>query len=245
MTDRAAQRDRDDARADRQRAAAHLAQAYRDDLTGALTRRPGRACLEREIRQARKAGTPLTLAFADVDGLKHVNDHSGHANGDRLLQAVGAALLDNLRPYDIVIRYGGDEFVCGLIDSSPDDAQRTMARVQDHLAMHDPPARLSVGYADLRPDDSLDQLLQRADSAMYLTRTHPQRRGASGTAAWPKMICVPCEGRMELHVDRTSVLRATATCRACGHSIRLRIAATPARHTPRADETVITLTDRT
>jgi diguanylate cyclase (GGDEF)-like protein len=245
VNNRAAQRDRDDARADRERAAVYLAQAYRDDLTGALTRGPGRACLEREIGRARVACTPFTLAFTDVDGLKHVNDHSGHASGDRLLQAVGAALLNNLRPYDLVIRYGGDEFVCALIDSSVDLARRTMTRVQDQLAGHDPPARLSVGYADLRPDDSLDQLLRRADSAMYLTRTDPQRRGTPGTAAWPEMSCLPCDERMVVHIDTTSVLCATATCRACGHSIRLQLAASPARHTAHADETVITLPDRT
>ena len=245
MTDRAAQRDRDDARADRERAAAHLAQAYRDDLTGALTRGPGREYLEREMSHARVAGTPFTLAFADVDGLKQVNDHSGHVNGDRLLQAVGAALLDNLRPYDIVIRYGGDEFVCALIDSSPDDARSIIARVQDQLARHDPPARLSVGYADLRSDDSLDQLLQRADSAMYLTRTHPQRRGAAGTAAWPQTSCLACNDRMDVRVDPTSDSAATATCRACGHSIRLRLAQSPARREAHNGEPVINLTDRT
>jgi diguanylate cyclase (GGDEF)-like protein len=245
VTDRAAQRDRDDARADRERAAVHLAQAYRDDLTGTLTRRPGRACLEREISRARAARTPFTLAFADVDGLKHVNDHSGHASGDRLLQAVGAALLDNLRPYDIVIRYGGDEFVCALLDSSPDDAQRIMTRVQDQLARHDPPVRLSVGYADLRPDDSLDHLLQRADRAMYLTRTGPQGRGTPSTRAWPEMSCVPCNERMDVHIDTSSDLGGTATCRTCGHSIRLRPAHSPVRHRVNAVEPVITLTDRT
>ena len=221
---RTAQRDRADARADRERAAAHLARAYRDDLTGVLTRRPGRECLERAIARAQAAPTPLTLAYADVDGLKAANDQQGHASGDRLLHAVGRALLDNLRPYDIVIRYGGDEFVCALIDCSPETAVRTMDRVLEQLSQHEPPGRLSVGYAHLRVHDTLDRLLARADKAMYRSRQAARAPLSHPPQAWPDLSCLTCSTRMELQLDVTTNTprpSCTASCPSCRHRVLL------------------------
>ena len=246
---RAAQADRDEARADRERAAAHLARAYRDDLTGALSRRPGRECLEREITRAHAARTPLTVVFADVDGLKRVNDQRGHASGDHLLHAVGAALVNNLRPYDIVIRYGGDEFVCALIDSSPDDARRTLQRVHEQIVRHHPLARLSVGYAALRAGDTLDPLLERADNDMYQRRQHQRDQSARPATTQPRVDCLHCNQPMNLEPCDAYALpnpSYAATCPTCRHSIRLSVPAPPSRFP--GHETVeprITLPNRT
>jgi diguanylate cyclase (GGDEF)-like protein len=70
--------------------------------------------LEREIARATRTRQPLVLAFVDVDHLKEINDVHGHAAGDQVLQAVAETLRTTLRGYDLIFRYGGDEFVCAL-----------------------------------------------------------------------------------------------------------------------------------
>jgi diguanylate cyclase (GGDEF)-like protein len=185
------------AKIDRELAAAHLDRVYRDDLTGALTRRPGREALEREIARSRRGEAPLTLAFVDVNGLKSVNDHFGHARGDDLLQAVGSALTNNVRPYDLVIRYGGDEFVCGFPESARREARACMLRVLSELALHEPTASLSVGYAELEQDDTLNRLISRADADMYRARRRAAHsKGRRGPL--PVMLCQACDRILDI-----------------------------------------------
>lgn len=165
-----AARDRRLAAEDRRRAAQYLAEAYRDDVTGALSRRPGRERLQAEIDRAHRASTPLTVLFFDVDGLKQVNDRQGHRRGDELLAATGTALRTSLRSYDIVVRYGGDEFVCGLPGEGKHTAGETIARVQRALAGLVPAAQISAGQAQLLDGDTLDDLIERADVDLGLRR---------------------------------------------------------------------------
>jgi diguanylate cyclase (GGDEF)-like protein len=107
------------------------------------------------------------LAYIDVDGLKEVNDGHGHAAGDALLRDVAEAIQKHLRSYDTLVRVGGDEFICALGDCTPDVAH---SRFEDIRAtMHPPePARsISVGFAELLADDTLETLTTRADIALY------------------------------------------------------------------------------
>ena len=112
--------------------------AATDDLTGALRRSAGLAALQREIdRSRRSGGKGIAVIFLDVDGLKLVNDTQGHAAGDRVLIEMVATIRKRVRSYDLVIRYGGDEFLCALIDVAPEDAQRTLADIrQQYAATH-------------------------------------------------------------------------------------------------------------
>ena len=100
----AAARDREHAARERRAAATRLENAYRDDVTGVLSRGAGRDQLRQALARAHRSGEPLVVAFLDVDHLKRINDERGHAYGDRLLQEVGLALRQGLRSYDVLAR---------------------------------------------------------------------------------------------------------------------------------------------
>ncbi len=116
------------------------------------------------------------LAFVDVDGLKQVNDSSGHAAGDRLLQRTAESIATHLRPYDVVVRVGGDEFVCSLDGIGQAGVRERFDRVSVDLATGPAAGSISVGLAELRDGDSLDDLLLRADLALLATRGAGSRR---------------------------------------------------------------------
>lgn len=155
---------------DREQARAEVLRAQLDHLTGAYGRELGMVALEREINRAQHGNGQLVLAFIDVDGLKQVNDRHGHAAGDELLRDVVAAMQTHLRSYDPIVRIGGDEFVCGLADSHPDDARCRFKEIQATIQQLQPAARISVGYAQLRPEDTLDELTKRGDAALYAAK---------------------------------------------------------------------------
>ena len=147
-----------------------LAAAGTDQLTGAWMRRFGLADIDRELERARRTGGGLTLAFVDVDGLKQINDRDGHAEGDWLLQVVADALRAHLRPYDMVVRYGGDEFLCVMPNLSRVAAQRRMEGVAAFLSATDPRGSISFGLAEAGPTDDHETLIARADAELLATR---------------------------------------------------------------------------
>jgi diguanylate cyclase (GGDEF)-like protein len=112
----------------------------------------------------------MVIAFLDVDGLKEINDRDGHSAGDALLHEVGAALRIGLRSYDIVVRYGGDEFVCALPGSRLAEARSRFAHVQRVLVQAMSGASVSFGLAELQPGESVVEAIARADSEMYRSR---------------------------------------------------------------------------
>ena len=151
-----------------------------DELTGALRRGPGMAALQREIdRNRRSPGKGLVAIFIDLDGLKAVNDRDGHAAGDERLRATVKAIRERLRSYDLVIRYGGDEFVCVLTNSGEVEAARTAEALREHV-LEGAKGSISVGVAELQPDDDVDVLVARADLALY--RGRRSRGGSTGDA---------------------------------------------------------------
>ncbi len=149
------------------------AAAATDELTGLLRRGTGLAALEREVRRAQRQGDDrLTVAFVDVRSLKAVNDRDGHAGGDALLQALALSLRQGLRAYDVVVRWGGDEFVVGLV-ADRTQAEAIMARLAESFvaatAHH-----FDVGMAQPKPGESPADLIARADADLY------ERRRGSG-----------------------------------------------------------------
>jgi diguanylate cyclase (GGDEF)-like protein len=162
--------DRDTALADRVRSAREREYASIDGLTGVYLRGAGSVELEREIARARREEKPLVLAFVDVDRLKTINDSRGHAAGDRMLLEVADTLGAKLRSYDLIMRYGGDEFVCTLVGLNMADATKRLALVNAALAEAPEHGSVTVGLAELRPDDSPEDLVTRADAALYRQR---------------------------------------------------------------------------
>ncbi len=167
--------DRATAARERSRLEAELQAAHLDELTGAYRREMGRLTMTHEIERARRSGAPLVVAFVDVDGLKGVNDRDGHAAGDRVLQSVVHAMRARLRPFDPIVRYGGDEFVCGLGGADLTEAERRFDLIGIAIEA-DAGVGISVGLAELEPGDTADGLTQRADEAMLAARA--ARRGA-------------------------------------------------------------------
>src|SRR5438552_15052647 len=92
----------------------NLKLATTDELTGGWRRKLGLEEVSRELERAHRTGAGLVLAFVDVDGLKAVNDSQGHLAGDALLRLLGETLRANVRPYDVIVRYGGDELLCAM-----------------------------------------------------------------------------------------------------------------------------------
>ena len=136
-----------------------------DELTGVLRRAAGISAAEREIARARRHNASLAVAFLDVDGLKEANDKTGHGAGDELLRGMVAALKDGLNPDDVVLRYGGDEFVCVLPETSAREARRKLGDIQ--LEASKAGIRFSAGIADLRRNDDVVSLFARADRDLY------------------------------------------------------------------------------
>lgn len=176
--------DRSRASADRQEAAHDRAEATRasaearqnlvlaatDEVTGAWTRKFGLAGVTREIERAHRTGGRLTLAFIDVDGLKRVNDEQGHAAGDRVLKLVVETLRSNLRPYDVIVRYGGDEFVCAMPNLSVAAARERMERIATLLSAANEGHSITFGLAEHEPADGLAELISRADAGLLEVR---------------------------------------------------------------------------
>jgi diguanylate cyclase (GGDEF)-like protein len=152
-------------------ARAALVEAQFDDLTGTYRRSKGDSELQAEIDRALRFGGLLVLAFVDVDELKAHNDREGHVGGDRLLLDVVASIRSNLRSYDPVMRFGGDEFVCALSDTDLNDARSRFEAIQAALRNAHPGGSISVGLAELRPGDTLDKLMRRGDIALREAKT--------------------------------------------------------------------------
>ena len=181
FTDLLAQRDRAAAALDRldaavalKRAEDYLQHSYRDNLTGALQRNAGRDRMSTELDRADRTHGSVVVAFLDVAGLKHVNDCYGHAVGDLVLSAVGSALVGGLRAYDIVVRYGGDEFVCCLPGTTAEATQARLTAITAQLSAGDAAIDLSFGLALRGTGETLDHVIGRADQAMYAARAAKQ-----------------------------------------------------------------------
>jgi diguanylate cyclase (GGDEF)-like protein len=166
--------DRVAAAANREGAAADRETASIDELTGAHRRGAGLVELEREISRSRRTGEPLVVAYVDVDHLKTVNDTDGHEAGDRLLCELVRVLRLHFREYDLIVRLGGDEFLCAFPGQSIHAVSERFSAIRAELLALPDHVSISVGLAEVGVDETLEDLIARADAALY--RERAQRR---------------------------------------------------------------------
>jgi len=154
------------AHAERDALLAQLASAVTDGLTGTRSRATGLEDFDHEIARARRTMAPLVIAYVDVVGLKAVNDAHGHGAGDALLQHAVNTIRGHLRSYDLIVRIGGDEFMCVMSGATVDYAHQRFAAIQTTLAADPYPCELKVGFAALTDEDSAADLIRRADAEL-------------------------------------------------------------------------------
>jgi diguanylate cyclase (GGDEF)-like protein len=158
--------ERQRALADRETLARQLQMAEIDFLTGTSTRAAGLPHLERELDRCRRTEDRLVVAYIDVIGLKMLNDSKGHVAGDRLLQQVVALIKKKLRSYDLIIRMGGDEFLCVVSTITLSDARSRFSSIGEALAGSGGPGAIRSGFAEFQPDETAEDLIARADGEL-------------------------------------------------------------------------------
>jgi diguanylate cyclase (GGDEF)-like protein len=171
-----AARDRANAARERARLETELMAAHLDHVTGAYRREMGELAIDNEVNRARRGDGRFVLAFVDVDGLKLVNDRDGHIAGDAVLKTVVRAMRTNLRSFDPIMRYGGDEFVCGMSGTDLDQAERRFALITANIEA-EIGVTISVGLAALADGQTAEELTARADAAMLAARAERRSGG--------------------------------------------------------------------
>jgi diguanylate cyclase (GGDEF)-like protein len=157
--------------------------ATHDELTGMINRRHMLELLEQERQRSERAGHSFCVALLDIDHFKHVNDAHGHAAGDEVLRRFAAVARDAVRGADQLARWGGEEFVLMLVDTALPVAQGGVDRVRERVAaaaMSDGAVPLhvtvSAGLAQGRAGESISQLMERADRALYEAKAQGRNR---------------------------------------------------------------------
>ena len=169
----------------RQQADDAARQAREDALTGISNRRAFDEALGREVSRARRSGAALSIALVDLDHFKSINDRYSHAVGDEVLRRTAAYLQSACRGFDLVARWGGEEFAILLPETALDTALATCERFREGLAnldLGDVAAGLRVtasfGVAQAAPDEERHRLLNRADQALYRAKANGRNRVA-------------------------------------------------------------------
>ena len=149
--------------------------ASTDPLTRLRNRRAMSEAMRHEHERQRRSAAPLSFILCDLDRFKAVNDTFGHDAGDAVLKAASQALADGLRQIDAIARWGGEEFLIMLPDTATTEAMQVAERLRQRvesqrvalpgaLALH---ATVTLGVATMKPQESVEQAIARADAALY------------------------------------------------------------------------------
>ena len=141
-----------------------------DQLTGLYNRRSGEQRLAEEISRAVRHQRPLTVLLLDLDGLKQINDKLGHGAGDLVLKSFAERLQKAIRGSDLAVRQGGDEFMVLLPECRAEEVVHVISRVEGLDVEYDGTkinCRFSRGWTDYKQGETSEELLKRADEALY------------------------------------------------------------------------------
>jgi diguanylate cyclase (GGDEF)-like protein len=192
-------------------------QTQEDSLTDPLTGLPNTRFLfmhlTRELARAERLKSEVSLMVMDLDNFKEINDSHGHHVGDRALCEVARVLRTAIRPYDICVRYAGDEFIVVLSGCSADEAERKRAELQqgiDEVYFEARPGKrvelgVSVGAAVFPQDgESYESLLSTADNRMYQDKSSRKRRAGHETTQPDALAGSPLRDLSELDIQRAA-----------------------------------------
>ncbi len=145
--------------------------AHTDSLTGVLNRYRGVELFEHEIVRSQRYGVPFSVLFFDIDNFKRINDTFGHETGDKVLQKVADTVQKSLRRTDTLVRWGGEEFLILLPQTTLGNAvhlaQKLRSRIEQRKSDTPVPVTASFGAVEWERDQSLDTLISQADTKMY------------------------------------------------------------------------------
>lgn len=146
-----------------------------DELTGVYNRRHLIDLSTREVHLARRHRHPLSVIILDLDDFKAINDRNGHLAGDQLLREIASNLRRQLRTTDILGRYGGDEFIITLPETTGINA-KLIGEKLIHSCLAECGAKLSLGISDVNGNETFNDLLKNADTALYQSKTAGKNR---------------------------------------------------------------------
>lgn len=148
--------------------------SHHDPLTGLSNRSYGEKILTEYYSDARCNNIPLSLIFLDIDCFKNINDKYGHNTGDRILKSISKVLKKSFRTSDHIIRWGGEEFIILLnkcsLELAVDLSERIRKNVEDYSDDEVGKITISLGVATLQPNETIHELISRADSALYQSK---------------------------------------------------------------------------
>ena len=196
------------------------AHALTDPMTGLPNARSLKIQFEREVARADRGGNSFQLLMLDLDRFKAVNDSFGHKVGDQMLDEVGQVILEQLREYDFLARYGGDEFVALVSDAGPADVLDLCNRIEG--AVHDfkltvdgditATVGVSLGAAEYHGNGiTFDQMIVSADKAMYERKLRRKRERIAAKPIRPaQLLDRPSNEGFIVELDESHVIMSAA-----------------------------------
>lgn len=149
--------------------------AQTDILCKTYNRQYSLQLLEKLFKDSKENNTNLSVLMMDIDDFKTINDQYGHLAGDKVLSQIGHLVKSEIRNNDLIGRYGGDEFIIGLVNSSPQTAEAIANRISKAIASYKIPLTkdnsltftVSIGGTTLKDETTLDQFINNADKKLY------------------------------------------------------------------------------
>jgi len=170
-----------------------------DSLTGANSRIGMLTHLREQLELVNRGAQRFSIAMMDLDHFKRINDSYGHLVGDSALTHIVRFVLDNIRPYDRLFRYGGEEFLLSMPHTDTSAALPMVERLREGIALLPIPCNtadplhltVSFGITSMEPDQSVEEAITRADQALYTAKFH----GRNCAKVWSPQLSVPQPNR--------------------------------------------------